>query len=135
MGAMRSGLAEEWWSWVRVQVEESEERLQAAHNLADSYLRVGKFAEAERILLELFGVTRRLLGPEHHDTLNAVGDLASALLGQGKHAEAQRIDCELLGVRKRVLGAEHPSTLATLSRVAYSLRYLCTRSQASCRPR
>ncbi len=33
-GAMRTGLAEVWWSWVCDEAEESEERLAAAGNLA-----------------------------------------------------------------------------------------------------
>ena len=34
-GAMRTGLGEAWWSRVCDQAEESEERLGAAHNLAE----------------------------------------------------------------------------------------------------
>ena len=44
-GAMRTGLAEAWWSRVRGEAEESAERLGAAHNLADCRCEDGQYAE------------------------------------------------------------------------------------------
>jgi hypothetical protein len=66
--AMRTGLAEERWSRVRDQAEESADRLDAANNLAGSLLARGRYAEAERMQRELHGVQMRVLGAEHPDT-------------------------------------------------------------------
>ena len=64
-GAMRTGLAEAWWSRVCDEAEESAERLSAACNLASSLSDQGQYAEAERINREVLGVERRVLGEEH----------------------------------------------------------------------
>ncbi len=49
-GAMRTGLAEAWWSRVSNEAEESAERPAAAHSLADARDSDGQYAEAERII-------------------------------------------------------------------------------------
>ena len=107
-GAMKTGLAEAWWSRVCDEAEESQERLAAAGNLANARDGDGQYAEAERISREVLGVKRRVLGDEHPDTLVSAGNLAASLSRQGKHAEAERIEREVLGARRRVLGEEHP---------------------------
>ena len=43
-GAMQTGLAEAWWSRVCDEVEESAERLAAAHNLADARRGQGQYS-------------------------------------------------------------------------------------------
>ncbi len=119
-GAMRTGLAEAWWSRVCDEAEESEERLWAAHNLASARDGDGQYAEAERIKRKVLGTRRRLLGEEHPDTLRSAGLLAQSLYWQGKHAEAERIQREVLGAQRRVLGEEHPETLTSASDMALS---------------
>ena len=91
-GAMRTGLAEAWWSRVCDEAEESEERLAAADNLAQVRSRDGQYAEAERIHREVLGVMRRALGEEHPHTLTSAGNLASSRGIHGKYAEAERIE-------------------------------------------
>jgi hypothetical protein len=120
-GAIRTELAEAWWSRVCDEAEESAERLAAAGNLADTRRGQGQYAEAERIQWEVLGARRRLLGEEHPDTLTSAGNLASSLSDQGKHAEAERIHWEVLGASRRVLGEEHPSMLASAGHLAMSL--------------
>ena len=120
-GAMRTGLAEAWWSRVCDEAEESEERLAAASNLADARGSDGQYAEAERIHREVLGVERRVLGEEHPETLTSANNLASSLWNQGKYADAERISREVLSMSRRVLGEEHPSTLKTASNLASSL--------------
>ncbi len=85
-GAMRTGLAEAWWSRV---CDESEERLNAAGNLAVARERDGQYAEAERINREVLGVQRQVLGEEHPETLTSANNMAQSLSGQGKHSEPQ----------------------------------------------
>jgi tetratricopeptide (TPR) repeat protein len=120
-GAMKTGLAEAWWSRVCDQAEESEERLAAATNLAQSHQSKGKYAEAERIYREALSVYRRVLGDEHLATLNTAACLAQSLWQQAKHAHAERIQREVLGVYKRVLGEEHHLTLNSAHNLAVSL--------------
>ncbi len=95
--------------------EKGDERLCAAHFLADCCGGDGKHADAERINR----ARRWVLGEEHSATLTS--DLASSLSGQGKYAEAERIEREVLGVLRRVLGEERPSTLSSANNLASSL--------------
>ena len=96
--ASKTSLGEAWWSRVCNSAEKGDERLCAAHNLADCCGSDGKHADAERINR----ARRWVLGEEHSATLTS--DLASSLSGQGKYAEAERIEREVLGVLRRVLG-------------------------------
>ena len=94
-GAMRTGLAEAWWSRMCDEAEESAERLAAARNLAYARHGDGQYVEEERIEREVLVVQRRVLGEEHPDTLRIAGNLASSLRVQGKHAEAEQIHREV----------------------------------------
>jgi hypothetical protein len=49
--------------------------LNTANNLAQSLATQGKYADAERIKSEVYGVCKRVLGLEHPDTLSAAGNL------------------------------------------------------------
>jgi hypothetical protein len=95
--------------------------LTTANNLALSLLGEGKYAEAERINLEVLGARRRVLGDEHPSTLVTAGNFASSLSDQGRYVEAERIERQVLDVRRRVLGDEHPDTLTTAGNLASSL--------------
>jgi hypothetical protein len=120
-GAMRTGLAEAWWSRVCDEAEESAERLSAAGNLAECRRCDGHYAEAERIHREVHSVQRRVLGDERPCTLTSASNLASSLYGQGKYAQAERIHREVLGAKRRVLGEEHPEMLTSANNLAQSL--------------
>ena len=126
-GAMRTGLAEAWWSRVCHEAEESIARLNAANNLAGARDCDGQYAEAERIRREVLDVERRVFGEEHPRTLASTGLLAQLLSNlppdQRKYAEAERIGREVLGVSRRVLGEEHQITLISASSLALSLFY------------
>ena len=104
-GAMRTGLAEALWSRVCDEAEESAERLAAADNLAHARKGQGRYAEAERIIRQVLGVRRRVLGEEHPETLTSANNLASSLAHQGKHAEAEEMLQAALAARRRVLGS------------------------------
>jgi tetratricopeptide (TPR) repeat protein len=120
-GAMRTGLAEAWWSRVRYEETDNSERVAAASTLAQAREGEGRYAEAERIIREVLGVSRRVLGEEHPDTLTHASNLAKSLWNQGKFAGAERIHREVLGARKQVLGEEHAATLTSGSNLALSL--------------
>jgi len=120
-GAMRTGLAEAWWSRVAGQAAESSERLAAESNLAQSLNDQGKTAEAEMMLRELVIKYTRLFGTEHPRTLTTMGTLALTFSNQGKHGQAEAIQRELLAMQKRVLGEENVSTLMNTGNLAMSL--------------
>jgi hypothetical protein len=122
---MQPGLAEEWWLRVRDQPAESEDRLAAAHILANSLLLAPSVFEASTRRRSRCSASCSTcsdgLGPEHPSTLDTTGNFAASLRGQGKHAEAEEMQRELLDVRRRVLGPEHPNTLTSMNNLALSL--------------
>ena len=122
-GAMATGLGEAWWSRVCDQAEESQERLCAAHCLAECRRLDGQYAEAVQIQRKVLDVMRRVKGEEHPDTLSSAANLATALThaGPGEVADAERINRLVHGLRRRVLGEEHPDTLAAAHNLATSL--------------
>ena len=117
-GSLLMSLAQEWWSRVESQPEDSEDRMCAAGNLANAYSDQGKYAEAEVLERELLATRKRMLGEEHPNTLCTAGNLANSYSSQGKYAEAEVLQCELLATQKRVLGEEHPDTLCTAGNLA-----------------
>ncbi|MFJ4796358.1 tetratricopeptide repeat protein [Kitasatospora purpeofusca] len=94
--------------------------LTARGNLASSYGRAGRTAEAivleERVLAE----RERLLGGDHSDTLTARGNLATSYWQAGRTAEAIVLEERVLAERERLLGPGHPSTLTARGNLATS---------------
>ena len=91
----------------RVLGQEHPDTLSSASNLAAMLGSQEKYAEAERINLELLGVRRRVLGDEHPDTLTSANNLATALALQGKYAEAEEMGRAVLEARRRVRPSAH----------------------------
>nr|BEK71182.1 hypothetical protein KPHV_84090 [Kitasatospora purpeofusca] len=94
--------------------------LTARGNLASSYGRAGRTAEAivleERVLAD----RERLLGGDHPDTLTARGNLATSYWQAGRTAEAIVLEERVLADRERILGPGHPSTLTARGNLAAS---------------
>jgi len=110
-GATRLGLAEAWWSRVCREPDENPARLLAAQNLASCCLDVARYADAEKLSLELYGVLRRTLGDDHRQTMASAYNLANALSFRGKLADAVQLHLTWHQVRRNTLGEDHPDTL------------------------
>lgn len=89
---------------------EHPDTLECGVNLANVLNSQSKYADAEKILLEVVTV-HRVLGPEHPDTLVPLVTLASTLISQGTYIDPEIISEHVLGVQRRALGPEHPETL------------------------
>jgi tetratricopeptide (TPR) repeat protein len=83
----------------------------------------GDLSGARKILEQVLGVCRRVLGEEHPDTLTSMNNLTVNLRGQGDLSGARKIQEQVLDVRRRVLGEEHPDTLVSMSNLATTLSY------------
>ena len=108
----------------RVLGEEHPDTLTSAANLATTYRALGKYAEAEKIELDVLATRKRVLGEEHPDTLASAANLASTYHRQGKYAEAEQIQLDVLETRKRVLGEEHLDTLISAANLVSTYRAL-----------
>ena len=70
---------------------EHPETLLTAVNLAATYLKQGRLAEAEGLLVETLAVSRRVRGAAHPRTLNVAHNLAWAYGAQGRDADAEEL--------------------------------------------
>ncbi len=75
-GAMQTGLAEAWRSWVAGQAAESTTWLVAESNLGWRLVHQGKAVEVEPMFRSPHEVLMRVHGAEHPNTLTAAGNLA-----------------------------------------------------------
>ena len=78
----------------------------------------GKREEAERLLLQVTGVSRRTLGPTNDFTLSCLNDLAALYDQSGKQDQAEEILRDVLEKEQRLYGQGDVRTLTTASRLA-----------------
>jgi tetratricopeptide (TPR) repeat protein len=88
------------------------------NNLAFSYYRLGRYAEALKLNEETLARRKAKLGPDHPDTILSMNDLANSYAALGRHAEAHKLHEETLALYKAKLGPGHPDTLASMYNVA-----------------
>jgi tetratricopeptide (TPR) repeat protein len=79
-------------------------------NLADTYVRQAKYAQAETLFRQTLEISRRVLGPEHPRTLAVLADVASMHQRRGEFALAETLAAQVLAGRRRALGSDHPDT-------------------------
>ena len=80
-------------------------------NLANTYGRLGKYADAEKLQIKVLDMRNRLLGEAHPDTISSMGDLAAIYGGLEKYVDAEKLPVKVLDMRNILLGEEHPHTI------------------------
>ena len=121
--------------WLKVDGEEHEYTLIAAHNYASSLNSLERFEEAKSLLRKLMPVARRVLGDNEENTLKIRWKYAKALYGDPGATlddlrEAVTTLEDLERIARRVFGGEHPATeniqgSLRESRAALSARSVC----------
>ena len=97
-------------------------------NLANTYQKLGRYAECLKMQRLNFALSLRVYGREEEETLTTVTNLVAVLLdwdgsGPGRFDEAKSLLSQSLPVARRVLGESHRITL--ISRLSYEeARYL-----------
>ena len=104
--------------------DEDANSLESSSNLADSYLKLGRYEEAMQLFQQILEARRQLLGDEHPDTLKAMNNLAKSITKLGSNQETLQLNQQTLEVQKRVLGYKHPDTLQSNSGLAVSYSIL-----------
>ncbi|KAI1820891.1 hypothetical protein F4861DRAFT_542494 [Xylaria intraflava] len=89
--------------------------------IGESYLRLGRYGEAERLFRQLLEISERMLGREHDKTLTCMNNLAHILDDQGNYEEAEKMYRYELGLAEKVLGEEHAKTLVSKNNLAQCL--------------
>jgi eukaryotic-like serine/threonine-protein kinase len=94
--------------------------LRSMNNLAISYDRLHRFADALKLREETLALRKAKLGPEHPDTLTSMHNLGISYSEFGRHAEALKLNEETLALRKAKLGVDHPDTLRSMHQLAFT---------------
>ncbi|CEL06459.1 hypothetical protein ASPCAL09636 [Aspergillus calidoustus] len=97
---------------------ERENYTEIIKNVAASMCREGRYAEAERLQVQVLEIRTRILGPENISTLTSMNHLVSNYMLQFKWKKAEELETQALEVRKEVLGLEHPATLVSMVNLA-----------------
>jgi tetratricopeptide (TPR) repeat protein len=78
------------------------ENAQTLSNVATLLRRLGRHAEAERILRDRLAARKKRLGADHPDAMDAMGQLGVALLHLGRLREAEAMIEKAHAARTRV---------------------------------
>jgi serine/threonine protein kinase/tetratricopeptide (TPR) repeat protein len=104
--------------------------LRSLNALANSYLDLGRYAEALQLKEETMAMCRVRLGPEHPNTLSSLNNLAVGYTALGRHAEALKVHEEVLALRTSRLGLTHPDTLQSRHNLAIAYDAVGRRAEA-----
>jgi hypothetical protein len=80
-------------------------------NLANTYTRLGRYEEANRLLREVYSGWLRFKGEEHYDTLLAANNYAHSFVSLRRFEEAKALQRKMMPVARRVLGESHELAL------------------------
>lgn len=82
-------------------------------NLAEVYMIEGKYAEAEKILLDVVSSYEKVQGTEGRDVAVALSNLQECYRQQGKFAEAQKDLVRAYDIKKKSFGDNSPELAST----------------------
>ena len=99
------------------------------NNLANVFLRQGRYAKAESLCQRSLAIRERALGPDHPQVAFSLNNLANVYLKQGRHAEADPLFERALAIKERMIGPNHPY----LVRDSRGLRFAPRGSRPQCR--
>ncbi|MBX7105939.1 MAG: tetratricopeptide repeat protein [Gemmataceae bacterium] len=94
--------------------------LKSMNNLANSYVDLGRHAEALALREETLKLQKAMLGPDHPDTLASMNNLALSYADFGRLLDALSLREETLKLQKAMLGPDHPITLTNMHNLANS---------------
>ncbi|KIJ99879.1 hypothetical protein K443DRAFT_8078 [Laccaria amethystina LaAM-08-1] len=99
-------------------------------NLASTYWNLGKYAEAEKLGIQVLDARNRILGVEHPDTIRAMGNLALIYYDLRNYTEAEKLEIQVLDARNRILGVEHQDTINAMRNLEVTYRCLAKYTEA-----
>ena len=87
----------------------------AIDKVAILYSRLGRYVEAEPLLLEALAIQRRVFGNDHVNTPNALSALATHYTFRGRYAEAESLYLEAIATQRRLNSGDHQRLLAFMN--------------------
>jgi tetratricopeptide (TPR) repeat protein len=98
--------------------------LMAMHNLGVIYEHVGKYEEAEMLIMQCHQKRQAILGDNHAHTLDSLNALANLYLTQRKYEAAEPLLISCLELRRQSLGESNRQTLQSINNLAVLYNYL-----------
>ena len=95
----------------------------ALNNLAITYQRLARYAEAEPLYRRVIAIDEKVLGEEHPDVSLAYSNFASLLEDQGKYAEAEPLIRRAIEIDEKALGRDHPNVAVSYNVLAVLLEH------------
>jgi CHAT domain-containing protein/Tfp pilus assembly protein PilF len=90
----------------------------ALNNLANVNAQLGKYADAEGLLLRSLAIAEKTLGASHPAVGQTLHNLGNVYQEQGKYADAERLYLRARAIREKALGRDHPDVAQTLNGLA-----------------
>ncbi len=98
--------------------------------IGETYVELGRYAEAELHLRAALAIQRQIHGEEHWDVAKALNSLGVLLHAKGDFAAAQRCLEQALATHRKIYGNEHPDVAQDLNNLAVVLRVQGADAQA-----
>lgn len=92
---------------------DADETAAGINNLAVTYERIARYAEAEQLFRQAIATGEKTSGKKHQTVAASYSNLASVLQAEGKYAEAEPFFRRAISIGEQALGQEHPD-LATI---------------------
>ncbi|KAJ6115192.1 kinesin [Penicillium sp. IBT 16267x] len=90
---------------------EHERTLACISRVANLYIQIGKWQDAEKLNQQVLTARREIIGIEHPDTLTSMPNLALTYDNLGRLQDEEALHLEVLRIRQKVLGDRHDDTL------------------------
>ena len=125
------------WSLSQVIIllgEEHPDTILAMSGLAATYEGLGKYADAEKLQIQVLNMRNRLLGEEHPHTLTAMENLAKTYHHLKKVKYAEQLEIQVADTRRRIFGEGHPDTIKAVASLA-AIRFQANANTSGAEPR
>jgi serine/threonine-protein kinase len=98
--------------------------------IGETYVELGRYAEAEPHLRAALAIQRQIHGEEHWDVAKSLNSLGVLLHAKGDYAAAQSCLEQALAMHRKIYGNEHPDVAQDLNNLAVVLRVQGADAQA-----
>jgi Tetratricopeptide repeat len=99
----------------RAQDRDVPSRARGQPNLASTYWNQGRWAEAEKLEVQVMETSKTALGLDHPSTLLSMRNLSYTLKGLGRHPEALSLLQTCVQLQEQRLGLAHPDTVTAMA--------------------
>src|SRR5262245_13081542 len=97
---------------------DTKETATALNNLANTYVKLARYSEAEPLYRRAIEIHEKLLGKDHPDVATNYNNLAFLLKAQSKYDQAEPLYRRAMEISERALGKDHPTVARRYNNLA-----------------